>query len=162
MNIPTPPSTSCGFFSTRLVSGSFKNITRSGTREHNEKNSSTRKCFACHEKSDYCNCGTIKIQVLQQSWYQTMFFPHLLHGKELIMLKIIHTRMIPIPKPMAIINTVFNFPIKGTVAMASMGRSHFGSITSSKPKKLPNINPKNVEKIPAQLMIPARSMCLIL
>ena len=68
--------------------------------------------------------------------------------------------MIPIPKPIAIINTVFSFPIKGTFIMASIGLNHTGSIISSNPKTLPNMKPKNVEKIPAQLMIPARSICL--
>ena len=49
---------------------------------------------------------------------------------------------------------------KGTFIMASIGLNHTGSIISSNPKTLPNMKPKNVEKIPAQLMIPARSICL--
>ena len=81
---------------------------------------------------------------------------------ELMILKIIHNKISPIPKPMATINTVFSFPINGTFIMAFIGRSHIGFRISSNPKKLPNINPKKVEKTPAQLMIPARSICLIL
>ena len=66
------------------------------------------------------------------------------------------------PKPMATINTVFSFPIKGMVVILSTGRSHRAGMTSSNPKILPNIRPKNVEKTPAQLMIPARSICFSL
>ena len=64
------------------------------------------------------------------------------------------------PKPMATINTVFSFPIKGMVVILSTGLSHRAGMTSSNPKILPNIRPKKVEKTPAQLMIPARSICL--
>ena len=64
------------------------------------------------------------------------------------------------PKPMATINTVFSFPINGTDIILFIGRSHKAGITSSNPKILPNINPKNVENTPAQLIIPASVICL--
>lgn len=54
------------------------------------------------------------------------------------------------------------FSDKGMVVILFTGRSHRAGMTSSNPKILPNIRPKNVEKTPAQLMIPARSICFSL
>ena len=77
-----------------------------------------------------------------------------------MMCRIMATIMRAIPKATATMNTVFSLPTKGRVVIWSMGRSHSGSIISSNPKTLPNINPKMVEKIPAVAMIPARGAYL--
>ena len=53
-------------------------------------------------------------------------------------------------------NTVFSWPMNGRFVIASTGLSHMAGRTSSNPNTLPNMNPKNAEKIPAMEMIPAR------
>ena len=55
----------------------------------------------------------------------------------------------------ATINTVFSLPRNGSVVIWSIGRIHNGSMMSSNPKILPNINPKIVENTPAVAIIPA-------
>ena len=74
----------------------------------------------------------------------------------LIMFKIMHSKITAIPIPIATTKTVFSFPIKGRLVMASAGLSHRGSIMFSKPKILPKRKPKIVEKNPQQAMIAAR------
>ena len=64
------------------------------------------------------------------------------------------------PKTIAHTRTVLMDPTPGSVTIASRGLSQTASMTSSNPKILPNMKPKNVEDIPASAMIPARSMCL--
>ena len=61
-----------------------------------------------------------------------------------------------IPNTMATTKTVFIFPSPGTKIIDSTGLNHTASITSSKPKILPNIKPKKVEKIPAIPIMAAR------
>jgi len=81
---------------------------------------------------------------------------------ELIMLNTIQIRMINIPKPIAITNTAFSRPTRGTSIIAFIGFSHRAFRTSSNPKKLPYINPKKTEKTPAHPMMPARSIFFVL
>ena len=81
---------------------------------------------------------------------------------EFMMLNTIQMRMINIPNPIAITNTAFSLPTSGTSIIWFIGFSHMALSTSSKPKKLPYINPKKTENTPAQLMIPARSIFLVL
>ena len=65
------------------------------------------------------------------------------------------------PNAMATTNTVLSCPINGRFVIASTGLNQCACITSSNPKILPNMNPKNVENSPAMDMIPARLIFLI-
>ena len=82
------------------------------------------------------------------------------HLKLTAMFTIIVRRIIPMPRAMAVTNTVFNRPTKGRAVMASAGRSQRAGITSSKPKTLPKRKPKMVEQNPQQEMMAARSSFL--
>ena len=75
---------------------------------------------------------------------------------ELIILKIITRIFSAIPNAMATTNTVLSCPINGRFVIADTGLNQRASIISSNPNTLPNINPKNMEKIPAMEIIPAR------
>ena len=69
------------------------------------------------------------------------------------------TRMRNIPKTMATTKIVFICPSPGTSVIASTGLSHRASMVCSKPKILPNIKPKKVEKIPAVPIIAPSVTC---
>ena len=78
----------------------------------------------------------------------------------LMIWKIMVSRIRNMPKTIATMKTVFMLPRPGTLVMASTGRSHMGSSTSSNPKMQPSMKPKKVEKIPAVPMMAARSIFL--
>ena len=131
--------------------------------KHHDKNSSCRKFSAGDKESDSqydrtienkSGCGRFNLS--------NPAFSVSLFRMELMILNIIQIRMINIPKPMAITKTAFSLPTSGTSIIWFIGFSHMAFRTSSKPKKLPYMKPKNTENTPAQLMIPARSICLVL
>ena len=80
----------------------------------------------------------------------------------LMILRIIAIIINPIPNAIVTINIVFNLPTRGSFVILEIGLIHTGLIISSNPKTEPNMNPNNVEKIPATDIMPARLICFTL